>query len=175
MARRIRSIPLAVRGVRGQRRETLWFGFGPTNATLTVAGGTIMFALSAGGLARRPFTVLRTYTELMLVSDQAAAIETQILGWGWAVVSDEAVAIGVTAVPTPITDIESDLWFQHKVLMADESNLTDRTKSGGFASLDSKAMRKVESGQDLVGVAELSTVGSGFVVSVAGRMLIQLH
>ena len=94
-----------------QKRLTSWFQFVPTQVSLTAAGGTIIFSLNAAALALRPFTVVRTRFKYMVISDQAAAIEIQAGAIGMAVVSDQSVAVGVTAVPTPITDMGSDLWF----------------------------------------------------------------
>ena len=111
--------------------------------------------------------------ELQQRSDQSVAIEYQIGAFGYAVVSDQAVAIGVSAVPTPITDQDSDLWFLWKLMYGDESNLTDRTRSSTRATVDSKAMRRVDQGQDIVGVGEVT--GSGLVMNVGGRMLVKLH
>ncbi len=159
-----------------QRRLTAWFEFPPGNVTLTAAGGTLSFSLNAAALAMRPFTVVRTRFELMLISDQAAAIEVQAAGFGIAVVSDEATAVGVTAIPTPITDMGSDLWFVYQLIYADESNLTDRTKGGTKMTIDSKAMRKVDIGQDIVVVSELAaTVGGGAVLTLGGRMLVKVN
>ncbi len=157
-----------------RRRETLWFDFQPTAFTMTAAGGTLIFNLNAAALALRPFTIVRTHLEIALRSDQAAAIETQTAALALAVVSDQASAIGVTALPTPITDMGSDLWFLYQLMFADESNLTDRTRNGQFYSVDSKAMRKVEDGQDIVMVAE-QAITNGVEVSVGGRLLIKLH
>jgi len=111
--------------------------------------------------------------ELALRSDQAAAIELQVGAMGIAVVSDQAVAVGVTAVPTPITDMASNLWLLHQLIFADESNLTDRTRPQAAVSIDSKAMRKVEVGQDIVLALEVSAIGGGAQFTVGGRMLIK--
>ena len=162
---------------RTQKRLTSWFQFAPTDVTMTASGGTVIFSLNAAALALRPFTVVRTRFEIQVGSDQAAAIEKQVVGVGIAVVSDQAAAIGVTAVPTPITDIGSDLWFMHQLVYGDESSLTDRTRSSTRVSVDSKAMRKVDIGQDLVVVAEISTAAgdSGAIVIVGGRMLVKVN
>jgi len=160
------------------RRQTAWLGFSPALSTLTTAGGTIVYSLNAAALAARPFTVVRTHMELYIISDQAAASEDQIGAFGWCVVSDQALAIGVTAVPTPITDLGSDLFFVHKIAMS--SLLKDST--AGFAAVagtpytvDSKAMRKVNDDQDIVGVAEVAVAGNGIILFSAGRMLVKLH
>ncbi len=136
------------------RRLTTWFQFQPAQTTLTTTGGTLVFTLNAAALALRPFTIVRTHFELAMISDQAAAIERQVAGMGIAVISDQASAAGVASVPTPITDMASNLWFVYKLLYADESSLTDRTRNGQYASIDSKAMRKVEVGQDVAVVVE---------------------
>ncbi len=159
----------------GPRRETEWFDFGITEFTMAAPGGTIFYSLNAAALALRPFTIIRTIMEIDLRSDQAAAIETQSGAFGWCVVSDQASAIGVTAVPTPTTDLGSDLWFLHKIIFADESNLTDRTRGATRVSIESRAMRKVEQGSDVVGVGEANTGSFGMIMKTGGRMLVKLH
>ena len=90
-------------------------------------------------------------------------------------VSDQASAIGVTAVPTPVTDFASDLWFFHKHFFAMESALTDRTRGGFIGSVDSKAMRKVNPDEDVVFVIQSAAASSGLILNMAGRMLIKLY
>ncbi len=165
-----------VRGASAIRssRLTTWFQFQPTATTISAAStGTLVASLNAAALALRPFTIVRSRFEIGLVSDQAAAIESQSIGMGIAVVSDEASAVGITAVPTPITEMGSNLWLLHTLLFSRESTLTDRSIVGGYKSVDSKAMRKVEVGQDVILVLETSAVSSGCVVTMGGRMLIK--
>ena len=52
-----------------------------------------------------------------MVSDQTTASEGFHAGMGFSVVSDQAFAIGVTAVPTPMSDIDSDLFFVYETLI----------------------------------------------------------
>ncbi len=162
-----------------QKRLTSWFEFQPNVTGLSAVGGTILFSLNAAALALRPFTIVRTRFLLGMSSDQAAASERQVGGFGMAVVSDQANAIGVTAVPTPISDMGSDLWFVHQLLYNDfvfgtgvgfEDNVLAQYV------IDSKAMRKVDIGQDLVVVAEFSSNGSGgFNITAGGRMLVKVN
>jgi len=166
------------RGIqRGARRETSWFNV-PFTSVTNNATATIVSSLSASGLARRPFTAIRTHVELLISSDQSIASESQLGAFGIAVVSDQAQAIGVTAVPTPVTDLESDLWFVHQVML-NRYQFHDATgvqaTYGSKYTVDSKAMRKVNDDQDIVMVVENSTVGSGQIVLMAGRMLIKEH
>ena len=164
-----------VRRLDSNRRKTVWIGIDFASTTLVAVGGTIMYSFNAAALALRPFTIVRTRMEFMLTSDQAAAVEFQAFGFGWCVVSDQAAAIGVTAIPTPVTDIGSDLFFAVKNIFSDESALTDRAKSGTKVSLDSKAMRKVNEDEQPLGVGELSAIGQGMIVFSAGNMLVKLH
>ncbi len=156
-------------------RLTEWFELSAGGITSTAVGGTIVASLNAAALALRPFTVVRQYYELMVRSDQAAAIEVQVGAFGVCVVSDQASGIGVTAVPTPVTDAASDLWMLHQWFMADASTLTDRTIGAGHYSVSSKAMRKVNGDEDVVIVQEFDASGSGFTLTSAGRLLVKLH
>ena len=157
------------------KRLTSWFQFLPASVNMTAPGGTLVFSLNAAALALRPFTIVRSRFEVELASDQAAVIEVQRAALGIAVVSDQAVAVGVTAIPTPITDMGSDLWLLHQIIFADESSLTDRTRSATRVSIDSKAMRKVDIGQDIVIVSEISSISSGADLTVGGRMLVKVN
>ena len=159
------------------RRKTDWLDIPYTLQSSAGTGGAILSSLNAAALAARPFTVVRTRIELYIISDQQAASEFQAGGFGMAVVSDQASAIGVTAVPTPVTDLSSDLWFVHQVMFNSFvfADATGVTQEGTRYVIDSKAMRKVNSDEDIVIVQEFSAVGSGFTVASAGRMLIKLH
>ena len=178
MARGIRSrVPVGVR--RGDRRETDWFTFMPFGtAQLTAAGGTLYFSLNAAALAQRPFTVIRTQFEWFLRSDTISANESYAAAMGIAVVSSQAVAIGVTAVPTPVTDADSDLFFAYKAAVGHLAFTTGTgyRNVGDLYHIDSKAMRKVETGQDIIVVAELDAAfGQGVFSVIGGRMLIKNH
>jgi len=162
------------------RRESLWLGQAATVRTTGAAASTatLLTSLSAGALALRPFTVVRSRGELYLTSDQDGASEFYEMAYGECVVSDQAVAIGVTAVPTPSTDSESDLWFVYERMMG----ATLFATAAGFESFegvgrsyDSKAMRKVEEGQDIIAVQETSSISFGATLASFRRSLIKLH
>ena len=112
--------------------------------------------------------------------DQTGATESYGASFGEAVVSDQAVAIGITAVPTPTTDSSSDLWYLYEFLIGRFAFGTGVAFSdvGDERILDSKAMRKVEDGQDLVSVVEGPGAGlasTGSIISGFNRTLIKLH
>ena len=160
------------------RRETVWFQFPFVNSTLAAsATAVIQTSLNAAALLLRPFTVVRTRMQLLVLSDQSAATEIFIGNYGMCVVSDQATAIGVSAVPTPATDQGSDLWFLIEAVINEFKLIgTDViAQSGGSKAIDSKAMRKVDIGQDIVTVAEAGIGESGCRVLTTGRMLVKLH
>ena len=161
-------------------RETAWLGGVFTRITM-VAANTAVIATSLGAavLALRPFTIIRTRGVLHLRSDQRIASEDYSAIYGNCVVSDQAVAIGVTAVPTPVTENDSDLWYVNEPICgalsfgSDIGVMIDGTRMD--RTFDSKAMRKVEDGQDSISVMETSGGSSGAVALVFRRILIKLH
>ncbi len=164
--------------VRSQRRSTLWTVISPFTATLASTGGVLILSATAALLALRPFTIIRTYLEMNIQSDQFAATEDQVGAVGLAVVSDESVTQGVVALPTPVTEAESDFWFLHQWMLSSlqfGSAIGVQTPAGRQYSIASKAMRKVNNDQDVALVAERSAIGGGFELLGAGRMLIKLH
>ncbi len=165
---------------RGGRRvrETSWFPL-QTGQTTIVAGSTatLIASLNAVALALRPFTIVRTRGHLFLRSDQEAADESYDVSYGMGIVTDQAVAIGVTAIPTPFTDMDSQQWFVYEELAGHVgfSSAVGIRDYGHGKDFDSKAMRKVEAGQDLIVVAETSAVSNGIVLLDQARILVKLH
>jgi len=159
-------------------RESLWVAILPTVSALGSASTAALFTgFSAAILALRPFTIVRTRGYIHLQSDQEAADETYFATLGAAVVSDQALAIGVTAVPTPQTDADSDLWFLYESLAG---TVRFTSASGVFDAghgrvFDSKSMRKVEDGEDVAMSVETAAISAGAVFLKGGRMLIKLH
>jgi len=159
------------------RRETSWVGVAGTSTALASAGTAVLFTgFGATVLALRPFTIVRTRGFFTIRSDQTAATEDYGAALGAAVVSEQALAIGVTAVPTPIADQESDLFFLYErlgasLVVADATGI-DSTKSMSF---DSKAMRRVEEGSDVAMSVESDAFSAGVQCLKGGRILIKLH
>jgi len=100
----------------GPRRETAWLGINFVATSAGTSAAVAVASLNAAALALRPFTIVRTYMHLGIQSDQVVTTEDQVAALGQVVVSDQALLIGVTALPTPITDLGSDLWFLHQWL-----------------------------------------------------------
>jgi len=143
--------------------------------TLSPNGTLFAGSLNAAALALRPFTIVRVRGLINLRSDQASAIEDVQIGWGLAVVSDQASAIGITALPTPITDQASDLWFAFAFASASRLFLTSGGQDSQTFVIDSKAMRKVEDGEDMVETVENGSASAGAAFMIRYRILVKLH
>ena len=167
---------LVLRGGRNIR-ATSWVSLGTTFTTLASGTPVLFTGFSASVLAVRPFTIVRVRGWLSLSSDQAVAGENYAASLGLAVVSAEALAIGVTAVPTPQAEKDSDLWFLYEELSGRVSAVTSTGISDASPStrIDSKAMRKVEDGQDVAVLEESLNAFPGCIMGKGGRMLIKLH
>ncbi len=160
------------------RRETVWGSIVLANTALGAGGDTVLVrSLSAAFLELRPFTMVRNHLFLSLQSDQTIATEDQQAAFGTCVVSDQAQAIGVTAVPTPLTDLSSDLWllwaFMQHSFMFSANGIASPFNT--WKDVDSKAMRKVEDGQDVIDVIELPASSDGVTLTSVGRFLVKLH
>jgi len=168
------------RFMRGGRsvRETMWVGVQESATSMSSANSAILIAsMNAALLALRPFTIIRVRGVWLIRSDQTSVSEDQQVALTYAVVSDQASAIGITAVPTGFTDIGSDLFFVHQMQLSQFLVTTDigRFYTPDYRTYDSKAMRKVNDDQDMVVCIENSSLSAGTITTHAARMLIKLH
>ncbi len=165
-----------MRGRVGPKRAVQWVASVDSTGPTPLAAATAVLDQSFG--FGEDATIVRLRGGLWVQSDQQTATETAFGALGFAVVSDQALAIGITAVPTPITDEASDLWFLWEPFAA-----AVRFASGvGFDSnpmqhtvLDSKAMRKVNDGTSVVAVVENASASAGLTYVLKFRMLVKLH
>ncbi len=174
--RTARRSGLVLRGGRNIR-STSW-GESPTSTIQigTAATAVLAFSLGAAGLAQRPFTIIRERFFWYLRSDVVTGGEIYGGAIGHCVVSEQAVAIGVTAVPTPVTDMGSDLWHVFSQMYGRFGG-TQVEEVGKIMQVDSKAMRKVEEGEDSIIVVEsgAATEAASMLSVYGGRTLIKLH
>ena len=162
-----------------QVRETMWFAWTTSRNVLAAADtATLSHSLNAAALAMRPFTIVRTRGFWLISSDQTGATEDYGASMAFAVVSEQASTIGVTAIPTPIADRGSDLFFVYEMGFG----VVENDSSVGFDEMgrawhyDSKAMRKVNDDQDIIVTIESESLNDGGMQVINGaRMLIKLH
>ncbi len=160
-------------------RKTFWLGGVITNTVLASANTAVLITqLNAAALALRPFTIVRTRGYWGMFSDQTAADEDQHVHVGGIVVTEQASAVGVSAVPTPVTQDFAD-WF----LFDGAAQRFEQQSAVGIQpnmlphryTLDSKAMRKVSENEDIVFVIQNGALGEGSTVVMYTKLLIKLH
>ncbi len=173
-----RAFPRAPR--RGPQRKTLWLDFAQVltgKTTVAAATAVALSQLNAAALAIRPFTVVRTRGLLWVSSDQASAVEEPFGALGFAVVSEQATAVGVTALPTPITEAGSSMFFSWTPWYASINVLSGvgAQNISNVYEFDSKAMRKVEVGEDISMTIENGNANDGASIIAMARILIKTH
>jgi len=160
-------------------RKTFWFDGAIVETNLPSAlSATLVTSLTATALALRPFTIVRTRGYWAVHSDQNAADESQQVAYGSIVVSDQAVAVGAAAIPTPVEQsgsswIHYDMTFQRFEFVSSVG--IQPNMAPWMRTVDSKSMRKVEEGQDLVEVIQAGGASDGADVVTFLRTLIKLH
>ena len=160
-------------------RKTFWLGGSIITTNLSGANSAALIAsLNAAALALRPFTIVRTRGVWGFNSDQVGADENQHVAFGSIVVSDEATAVGITAVPTPVEQdasswISFDMAFQ-RFEFSSGVGVNPNMIPQRYV-IDSKSMRKVEEGQDLIEVIQNGAAGAGANITTYLKTLIKLH
>ena len=138
----------------GKRRQTAWIATAPESVFIGISAATAL--LDSTFVFGQPETIIRVRGLLTIQSDQEAASEQPFGAVGLCVVSDQATAIGVTALPTPYNDAESDLWMMHRfwacpIVAPTAVGITNVAVQYEF---DSKAMRKITEDETLCLVIE---------------------
>ena len=164
-------------GVR--RRQMTWLtGVNSSAVTTLAAGAQVLFSsLNAAALALRPFTIVRTRGLLSVFSDQQASSEVFFGAAGDVVVTEQATGVGITAVPVPMANQNSD-WFWFEFFSGNFRQASAVGIMAGEVSrtvIDSKAMRKVDEGDDLATIVDNGSSTTGINFLLLNRTLIKLH
>jgi len=161
---------------RGLRRKTSWSG-GPQSATGGAPSGDISTSAAVlGGIgsaaAQEAITVVRIRGQFLCYLTVAAAADEGFSGAvGIGLVKSPAFQAGVASVPTPITEDDDENWLWHQYFHLASSDIitgaasqdqdTVMALTAGFrAEIDSKAMRKMDSGDTLYCAVEVTEVGT---------------
>ena len=164
MARRMARTARTFRGARrrtpGTWARQLSIGNGIAASTKLFLSA---FTLDNPGIGE---TIRRTVGLVNISSDQSAAVETPVAAFGMVVVSDAAAAIGVTALPGPITEASDDGWFVWQALVTTQG--ADTSRNNNIFNFDSRAMRRVEQGFQIALMIETgATFGSIIQVNLS--------
>ena len=156
---------------RGKQRLTQWIGPPDQNFVSVASGGA---SLISSVLFEEPVTLMRTRGEMSIELNSYAADLAIAGAIGAGVVSAEALAIGITAVPTPFRDADWGGWFLWRSF-GKRYEFQDAT--GAFLAswsfeVDSKAMRKVSPNEAIVFIAESQS--GAFSIFDGTRGLIKL-
>ena len=150
------------RGARSGRRVDYQWGGLVVFQTLSKAATTSSFmgSFNLGGAISG--TIMRVRGDCIVNMDVGAADDSGVFAVGLIVGTDAAVAVGNTAFPSPVADLDADwLWHGFFALRALSSTQVDN-EGGQFShrEIDSKAMRKFKPNENLVAVGAV-TVQSG--------------
>lgn len=156
------------------RRQTSWaHGPGSSAALQTPITGTTTALVGTGVLTTVDgATLIRTrgmFTAFL--SSAVSALDSFVGAIGICKVTSSAFNTGVAAVPTPVTDISWDGWIYHQFFQliaagpidngvsADTDGITGHTAKI-ILEIDSKAMRKFNTQEVIVGVLEGTELGA---------------
>ncbi len=138
-----------------------------TSSAATFSGASIAFAI--------PGTILRARGQIMAVLDTATDGDDLRIGFGLALLSTDAFALGATALPDPLGEPEYPwLWWY-------ETQLSSTLMVAGQVSelaaterimVDTKAMRKFKPGQSLGLVIQTDAVTPADILIGQLRVLI---
>lgn len=163
-------------GGRRSTRLTEWFARPFSAVEVPLAANTVLLdsSLSAVGLAKVPFTITRTVGLLSVRSDQATAIEFPFGAFGMMVVTESALAIGVTAIPDPTVQPDNDGWHVYQPWAAGGEASTNAGFPVAEYTFDSRAQRKVEEGSTLVAMIANANTDDGCSYVLSYRVLVKL-
>ena len=104
-------------------------------------------------------TLVRTRGSVIIRAAAAAVGDSLVRGaFGQIVVSEDAAAIGVTALPGPLSDVENDWFVWAPFTLAFDNTLTEFDSAYFDRVLfDSRGMRKLKKGDGLVSMLEIES------------------
>jgi len=158
------------------RRRVSW-GVGPEGVLSISSGTPALFPNgSEAGLDDLTLVRIRGWVSIMLTGTNTALGGFPRIGVGICNVTQNAFGVGLTAVPSPLTDIAWDGWIWHEMLTVQGASSTlDRQDPYATqrVQIDNKAMRKTHLTDTIVGVLETSgEVGAATIHAVMNTRLL---
>ncbi len=155
------------------KRVSTWVGSADQGAIAVASNATVIMQSNA---TLGDTTVVRVRGLLVVEPNVYTADKAMQGAFGIGIVSDQAFAAGAASVPGPWTDPDWGGWFVWQAWAGRLEFVTGtgvRVRDSALEyQIDSKAMRKVESNETLIVVAE-SQVGA-VNISTPFRMLLKL-
>ena len=165
-------------GNRSTRRLTSWEAGVGGGAPITESATVTRFLGSALAFSQDGLTLVRTrglFSANLTAASAAANGYHGAVGIGLATAA--AVAVGITAVPTPITEQGWDGWIWWSPIFAYSGRADEVEGGSGTNSLviDTKGMRKIKEEDSLYAAIEITEVGAASLfISLDCRMLFKL-
>jgi len=136
---------------------------------VTVVGTVKVASLTGATLVEPAATIVRTRGELLISMDTAIAAGRMTGAFGLINVSADASAIGITAIPGPITDSGLDwyVWVPVNLASLSATEVEDAPLQNYRTLFDSRGMRKVKFGSTLVAVLEITSNVAGVTLDAS--------
>ena len=162
------------------RRKTTW-GLGPggvaaTNVTSSSSFflGSFIVPITLGLTAIR----LRGAFSWFLKSATSSGDGFQG-AFGVGIATAAAINAGIASVPTPITELDEDMWLYHRIIGVHGNSAAEAEFLTGPATerfeVDSKAMRKFADGMGIYACMEVTEIGTGDAnIFFDSRVLVKL-
>ena len=129
---------------RGRRTDYTWSGF--TAGIITTTGQT---SFASTGVLAFTGTLMRTRGNLVTGIDGSVSDDKVIVGMGIIKATEEQLAVGVTALPSPVLDLDAEwLWHSFGCLQAQGTDQGAPGTTQRF-EIDSKAMRRMKANEGL--------------------------
>ncbi len=166
------------RGTR--RRDLLWLDtlvqteVGALATTNTTGSTSTTVAPSALGRA----TIVRVRGSYQMLLDPSAAEDVKMIGLGLIIATDVAITAGAASLPSPTEDPDAPwLWVVYHTLVSGDATAQNGADINQAVRgvIDSKAMRRVTTNENLVFLIDAVNNGGTPVANVSGvaRVLIQ--
>ena len=158
-------------------RKTSW-SIGPGSSALTVVSTNATTILGQGAsFILDGLTIVRIRGSLRMFLTTAGAVEGFHCAVGMGIVTDEAFAVGQSAMPRPIADAGWNGWMYHRYFdVMSLSTLAAGDNNNWVAfEVDTKAMRKVAANETLFMSLQHVEIGTAVAqVLFDSRVLVKL-
>jgi len=166
------------RGFPASRRKSTWVGPADQNYVSVASGGATLMASfdvsQSANSAAIGSTVVRSRGQVSIIP-QSVTTDLVIAGaFGLGIVSSQALAVGITAVPEPFDEADWDGWFVWRsfTYKLDVVSATGILPFIWDFEVDSKAMRKLGEGDAIIFVAQSQS--GAYDIAAPLRLLLKL-
>ena len=142
------------------------------SASNAAAGGAVVGLI----VVAEAVTVARCRGELVASIDGPTDGDKVLLSYGIIVVTEEQLAVGLTAIPDPFLDMDAE-WIWHGFTPLTAQSVVNQAATSEVARLtiDSKVMRKMKQGQNVAFVLRATSIAGTPATDVLGACRVLLR